>query len=125
MVAQPLHPLDRQTHDERPTNGIALVKPARALADIVIVPTRIDHAFGIAALEDAAYDYGDETENSPFTLESTLNQIAAQIATFPEGQFVALDRVSGQVVGRTASMRYSFDPEHPLLDSWTESTGDG
>ena len=47
------------------------------------------------------------------------------LATFPEGQFVAVDTRTDTVVGLTVSMRMNHDPLHPLLTAWWQLIGDG
>jgi hypothetical protein len=47
------------------------------------------------------------------------------LRVFPEGQFIAVDTATDEVVGLTASMRLDFYPAESLLDSWSATTGDG
>ena len=47
------------------------------------------------------------------------------LRVFPEGQFIAVDTATDEVVGLTASMRINFYPAESLLDSWSATTGDG
>jgi hypothetical protein len=47
------------------------------------------------------------------------------LRVFPEGQFIAVDTTTDEVVGLTASMRINFNPAESLLDSWRATTGDG
>jgi GNAT superfamily N-acetyltransferase len=44
---------------------------------------------------------------------------------FPEGQFVAVDTRTNQVVGEAVSMLTTFDPAHPHLEGWWASIGEG
>jgi GNAT superfamily N-acetyltransferase len=44
---------------------------------------------------------------------------------FPEGQYAAVERETGRVVGFTVSMRTNHDPRHPHLERWWQSIGSG
>jgi hypothetical protein len=47
------------------------------------------------------------------------------LKVFPEGQFIALDRTSGEVVGLTVSMRVNASLNKHSARSWAAATGDG
>jgi hypothetical protein len=96
--------------------------PKQDISRIVVVPAQAKHAQGIVAIDEAAY-FSDADD--PYTSDAIEKQFLSQIAVFPEGQFVAIDVDTNQVVGRTASMRYHYDPTRSLLESWAASTGDG
>jgi hypothetical protein len=55
----------------------------------------------------------------------TPDYYRSQMIHFPEGQFIAVDTATDQVVGLTQSMRVDFDPEQPLLESWYQTTNYG
>lgn len=58
----------------------------------------------------------------------TAEMFRHHLAVFPEGQFIAIDPtlpVGKQVIGLTASLRMQFDPAHPTMRAWRETTGNG
>jgi hypothetical protein len=55
----------------------------------------------------------------------TADHFRNHLRVFPEGQFIAVDTETDEVVGLTASMRLNFNPAESLLDSWKATTGDG
>lgn len=89
---------------------------------IQIIPTTEAHADGIDALMASVYHVDPRDER-----EKTLNaaHIRQHLHVFPEGQFVAVDTTSGQVVGVTVSMRIAYDPRRPLNAPWWELIGHG
>jgi len=70
---------------------------------------------GIIALTEATYP------GSPPWSEA---QLASHLAHFPEGQFVAIDRGSGEVVGMAASLIVLWD-DYELDSSWRDFTNHG
>ena len=46
-------------------------------------------------------------------------------AVFPDGQFIAVDTATDEVVGLTVSMRMHFDPHHKHTQDWWSSIGYG
>lgn len=97
--------------------------PVKKTSRIVVVPAQAKHVQGVIEVEAAAYaiDLSQDSTGGA----SSAKQFLSQIEQFPEGQFVAIDLDTNQVVGRTASMRYHFDPSRLLLERWAVSTGDG
>jgi hypothetical protein len=59
--------------------------------------------------------------------EKTLNadQFRQHLRIFPEGQFMAVDTRTDQVVGITVSMRINYDPQHPQIEPWWDKIGYG
>jgi hypothetical protein len=55
----------------------------------------------------------------------TADHFRNHLRVFPEGQFIAVDSETDEVVGLTVSMRLNFNPAESLLDSWKATTGDG
>jgi GNAT superfamily N-acetyltransferase len=49
----------------------------------------------------------------------------AHLRVFPEGQFVAVDTNTDELVGFSVSMRKHFDPENPAIGRWWQSIGEG
>jgi predicted amidohydrolase/GNAT superfamily N-acetyltransferase len=74
---------------------------------------RSSDAGGIVGLMQACYPYVDPRMEE---------RVRAQLAMFPEGQFVAV--LQKKVVGYAASMRLDLD-EHPGDHTWKELTDDG
>lgn len=85
---------------------------------IAIVPSKPHHVDSMVELMCAAYNVSPEESYTP-------DQFRSQIRVFPEGQFVAVDQDTGQVVGLTISMRMSYNPTQPLLENWAETTNYG
>jgi hypothetical protein len=85
---------------------------------IVIKPSSAKYAEKMIDLMCVTYGYGREDSYS-------AEQFAAQARIFPEGQFIAVDTRTDEVVGLTLSMRVAFDPKQPLLESWVETTNYG
>lgn len=49
----------------------------------------------------------------------------ARNEAFPEGQWMAVDTTTGKVIGYTSGMRFDFDRNAPLLETWERTTGYG
>jgi GNAT superfamily N-acetyltransferase len=49
----------------------------------------------------------------------------AHLRVFPEGQFVAIDTRTNELVGFSVSMRKHFDPQNPSLERWWRTIGEG
>lgn len=94
---------------------------------ILILPAQPEHADGVMRLDALAYDYGDALlpADDPYGGDVARQHFLAHVRVFPEGQFVAIDERTVDVVGRTASMRCHYDRSQPLLETWSQSTGDG
>jgi hypothetical protein len=84
----------------------------------VIVPSKPQYVNQMVDVMCATYNVSPLETYHP-------DQFRSQIRVFPEGQFVALDRETGRVVGLTVSMRVDYQPEQPLLESWIETTNYG
>ncbi|MCA9910565.1 MAG: hypothetical protein KC519_18040, partial [Anaerolineae bacterium] len=52
-------------------------------------------------------------------------QFRHHMKVFPQGQFVAVDQATNEVIGLTVSMRLDFDPEHPFIEPWHVTISDG
>ncbi len=92
-------------------------EPARH--SITIAPSAPRYA---EAMEDLSHLIYHSTRDNP---DGTLTapHFRRHVELFPEGQFVALE--GRRVIGLTASMRISFDPAHPFIESWYETISDG
>jgi GNAT superfamily N-acetyltransferase len=95
---------------------------APPLPTVDVLPARPAHADALERLQYVVYREG-ETGAMPDSLKA--HHFRAQVAAFPEGQFVAVERVTGRVVGHTACMRIDYDPARPFLDPWLVTTGGG
>ncbi|MBK8020584.1 MAG: GNAT family N-acetyltransferase [Chloroflexi bacterium] len=88
-------------------------------SEILIVPSAPEYVAQMEDLMHAAYGTSRENPDEIFTEAMFLHHIA----TFPEGQYVALD--GERVIGLTVSMRIHYDPAQPILESWWSIAGDG
>ena len=88
---------------------------------ISVVPAAIENTEAIQTLAGQAYHVGDELTKDWFGAD----QYASRIAHYPEGQYIALDNDSGEVVGMTSSMRFQYTPETIFLEQWDNTTGYG
>lgn len=52
-------------------------------------------------------------------------QFHHHMKVFPQGQFVAIDLATNEVIGLTVSMRLDFDPERPFIEPWHVTISDG
>lgn len=52
-------------------------------------------------------------------------QFRHHMKVFPQGQFVAVDQATNEVIGLTVSMRLDFDPGHPFIEPWHVTISDG
>lgn len=100
------------------------VKPVVEQGNIYVIQGQPEHGEAIADIDKAAYEY-EQSPDDPFGPEAMKQAYLQSLIYFPEGQFVAIDRETNQVVGRTASMRCHFDPTQPVLHSWDEMTDGG
>lgn len=87
--------------------------------DILILPTRAEHAPAIDVLQELVYDGRGYVDDDSITGARILDHLAV----FPEGQFVAIEATSGRVVGHTSSLIIHYDPPHPHLQTWAQITG--
>jgi ribosomal protein S18 acetylase RimI-like enzyme len=83
--------------------------------DILVRHTRRDDFPEISALSRACYP-----EDEPWTDA----QLARHLEIFPEGQFVAVDRASGRVVGMAASLIVRWE-DYDVQSSWRDFTAGG
>lgn len=60
----------------------------------------------------------------PFSAPWYEHQLTAHLGTFPEGQFVAIDKRDGAVVGMSASLILRWEDYSPS-DPWTNFTASG
>jgi len=90
-------------------------------SQIVVMPTTERYVDQLQTLEYIGYNLPVGSDEFVITAEMFRNHLRV----FPEGQFMALDLTTDRVVGFTTSMRLSFDPARPILDSWHATTGYG
>lgn len=82
---------------------------------ILVRETTEADAGGIIALTQATY---------PGSPPWTMQQLASHREQFPEGQFVAVDSLSGNIVGMAASLIVRWD-DYEFGSSWREFTQHG
>jgi len=93
-------------------------------AQIVVIPSQSKYVEQMEELHQRAYGYrasGITDCDECLTAQKFLNHLRV----FPEGQFIALDTATDQVVGSTVSMRMDFDPANPVLEAWVKTTDFG
>ncbi|MDP2318405.1 MAG: GNAT family N-acetyltransferase [Acidobacteriota bacterium] len=83
--------------------------------DFEIVNTRPEHFDGIIALCEAVYQ-----GSAPWSRA----QLTSHLEVFPEGQFVAIERGSGRVVGIAASLIVLWD-DYEFTYDWRAFTANG
>lgn len=88
---------------------------------IVVMPSSEKYVEGMQKLQVMAYNPAPDEMDTILVAEKFRNHLRM----FPEGQFVAVDTATDEVVGLTASMRLQFNPAEALLASWNATTGDG
>jgi len=77
--------------------------------------TRLEDIEGITALSREIYP-----ESPPWN----AGQIQSHLTVFPQGQFVAIETATGQVVGMAASLIVLWDDYHATMD-WNAFTANG
>lgn len=89
------------------------------MSEILIKNTQIEHLEACAELQRLCFP------NLPPEELLTAAHIVNHIRLFPEGQFVAIDKATGRVVGMTAGFRTHFDfgQNHTHGHCYTEATG--
>lgn len=85
--------------------------------NIVITHTRPEHA---QALEELQYIVFPNLANDEIL---HAEHYLKHLEMFPEGQLVALD--GDRVIGGTTTMRYDFDPDHPVHHTFSETVAGG
>lgn len=83
--------------------------------DFEIVNTAPEHFEGIIALCEAVYE-----GSAPWSRA----QLASHLEVFPEGQFVAIERSTGRVVGTAASLIVLWD-DYEFTYDWRAFTANG
>ncbi|MEW6320035.1 MAG: GNAT family N-acetyltransferase [Acidobacteriota bacterium] len=82
---------------------------------VVVVNTRPEHFAGIRDLTGSVY------AGSPPWSEA---QLASHVNVFPEGQFVAVDAATSEVVGMAASLIVWWD-DYDVTGTWRDFTANG
>jgi len=96
-------------------SAVSFVTLSQPGFDILIRHTRRDDFESIIELSRVCYP-----DDVPWTAE----QLAAHLEVFPEGQFVAVDRTTGLVVGMSASLIVRWD-DYNLETNWQDFTANG
>jgi predicted amidohydrolase/ribosomal protein S18 acetylase RimI-like enzyme len=108
-------PLFDSTRSAEIASSVSLVPVSQPGFDILVRHTRRDDFAEIAQVSLACYP--DEV---PWTAEL----LARHLEMFPEGQFVAVDRTTGRVVGMAASLVVRWD-DYDLQSNWQDFTANG
>jgi len=95
-------------------------EPARQNG-IAIIPSSAQYAEQMETLTGIVYETNPRDEDECFNAD----HFRAHLNVFPEGQFIAVDTQTDTVIGLTASMRYNFNPGHPIHESWWQIVGYG
>lgn len=82
---------------------------------VTVVNTRPEHFAGIEALTREVY-----VGMAPWRVP----QLESHLALFPDGQFVALDTGTGQVIGMAASLIVWWD-DYDIATTWRDFTANG
>jgi hypothetical protein len=91
---------------------------------IIVIPSSVEFVEQMEELQRIVYGYtAGEEETFPDYL--TAAHFRSHLDIFPEGQFIALEKETGRVVGLTASMRIDFDPSLGLQEPWWVTTDYG
>ncbi len=88
---------------------------------ITVLTAAAEHTPAIQRLATVAYGIAPELESEWFGADQYLSRIKH----FPEGQFIARDDSSGEVIGMTSSLRFQHNPEATFLENWDRTTGYG
>src|SRR3954465_13243486 len=88
---------------------------------IHVIPATPEYTTEIKYLAAKAYHVDPQDADVWFGED----QYTSRIKHFPEGQFIALDGITGRVVGLTSSMRFQYNPEVTFLEEWDRTTGYG
>jgi GNAT superfamily N-acetyltransferase len=95
---------------------------AGSRTNVLIVPNQPDFAEELELLQRAVYN-GSKEDHHPDALHA--EHFRSQVAIFPEGQFVAIDPLTGRIVGHTSSMLLHYDPSQPFTQPWVVTTDYG
>ncbi|MEQ1897086.1 MAG: GNAT family N-acetyltransferase [Vicinamibacterales bacterium] len=95
--------------------SVSVVELSRVGTDVLVRHTRRNDILAIIELCRICYP-----NDAPWTEE----QLLAHQRVFPEGQFVAVDRASGRVVGMAASLVVPWD-DYDMETNWKDFTAGG
>ncbi len=93
-------------------------------ARIVVIPAKPEYVEQMESLHQRAYGYR-AADVSDCDECLTAEKFRNHLRVFPEGQFIALDTATDDVVGATVSMLIDFDPASPVLEAWVKTTDFG
>ncbi|MBC7815197.1 MAG: hypothetical protein H7175_28825 [Burkholderiales bacterium] len=112
------------TKQIKPAIDMSAALPVRN-SSVVIMPSMIEFAEGLAGVMREGYGYTIE-EEAIFADSIPADKFRSHLQVFPEGQWMALETAdNNRPVGITASMRIDFDPTHPFLEPWEKATNFG
>jgi hypothetical protein len=72
-----------------------------------------------------SWQKSDQVNPAEYEDVITASKALCHLSIFPEGQFVAVDTATAQVIGMTTSMQIDFNPEQPFVESWLTTTDYG
>ena len=96
-------------------------KPDREPAQIIVIPSAPRYVTGIERLMAEVYQVNPADYEDVITASKAL----CHLSVFPEGQFVAIDTATDEVIGMTTSMQIHFNPDQPFVESWLTTTDYG
>ncbi len=88
---------------------------------IIIMRSRPEFAESMEALQHLVYHTSRAVPEDSIRAE----QFRHHMKVFPQGQFLALDGRTQEVIGLTVSMRIDFDPVQPFIEPWHVTISDG
>ena len=96
-------------------------------APIVVIPSAHKYVDQMERLHQIAYGYAGYSPSDDDECSECLTaaKFRNHLRVFPEGQFIAVDRSTKEVVGATVSMLMDFDPTMPVHESWAKLTDFG
>lgn len=124
-----LFPADKNAHieyidkenarDRAPimSTKIEPASPRLTGSDIIVIPSVLEYASQMELIQRATYSI---PADEPVDILNA-DHFRSHVEIFPEGQFMALDPLTDQVVGTTTSMRTRFDLNSPVLKPWEDA----
>jgi len=103
------------------------VDPHKQIIDSQVVILPIDRDTLPQVLETYLIGYGVSPDYDPTGDPEcvSIRKLGISLDVFPEGQFMAYDVATERVVGMASSMITDYDDRQPLLETWSETTGNG
>jgi hypothetical protein len=93
-------------------------------AHIVVIPSALKFTEQMEELHQIAYGYVGYVPSDKDEC-MTAAKFRNHLRVFPDGQFIAVDQQTHEVVGATVSMLVNFDPTRPVHEPWAKLTDFG